>query len=90
MGNLMFDDRKTNNEDKFTFKDASICANVWVFIYTRIGYLTLIGVFLVIAKMVGWLGLEDISWINVLWPFIFIAAVILVVTLIYWIKHNLK
>ena len=59
----MEDPEKAKTEN-FTFTDALDAANEWVFRSTKLGCLSLIGIFLIIAKITGWLGLGDTPWIN--------------------------
>lgn len=46
---------------KFTIANALDAAEEWVFKTTRLGWLFLIGIFLVVMKFTGALGLEDTS-----------------------------
>jgi hypothetical protein len=75
---------------KFSYVDALDAANEWVFKYTRLGCLTLIGVFLIVIKIGGWLGSKDTPWINVIWPFIMVVVVVLVVSIVFRLKYHLK
>ncbi len=76
--------------EKFTFTDALDAATEWVFNYTRLGWVFLVGIFLVIAKLMHWVGMGDTQWINVLWPFIFVAVTILIVSLVFRLKYDVK
>ncbi len=85
----MEDPEKAKTEN-FTFTDALDAANEWVFRSTKLGCLSLIGIFLIIAKITGWLGLGDTPWINVLWPFILVVGTILIVAFVFSVKYDSK
>ena len=76
--------------EKFAFTDALDAAFEWVFNYTRLGWLFLIGIFLVVMKFMGWIGLGNTPWINVLWPFIVVIGFTLVVALVFRVKYDFK
>lgn len=84
------EEREIAKTEKFTFMNALDASFEWVFDNTRLGWLSLIGIFLVILKVTGWLGFGDIPWINVLWPFIFVVATILIVGLVFRVRYDLK
>ena len=76
--------------EKFTIGNALDAAQEWVFNTTRLGWLFLIGIFLVVIKITGWLGAGDTPWINVLWPFFLVVGTILIVALIFYVKYDSK
>ena len=84
------EDYEKAKAEKFTFTDALDASSEWVFSSTKLGCLSLIGIFLVVVKITGWLGFGDTPWINVLWPFIFVAGVILLVTLVFRVRYYYK
>jgi len=84
------EDYQKAKAEKFTFTDALGAAGEWVFSYTKIGCLSLIGIFLVVIKITGWLGFGDTPWINVLWPFIGVVGTTLIVALIFYMKYDFK
>jgi len=84
------EDYEKAKAEKFTFTDAIDAANEWVFKNTRLGCLSLIGVFLVVMKVMGSLGLGDTPWINVLWPFILVVGILLIVALVFRVKYDFK
>lgn len=84
------ENHKDLNVEKFTFTDALDASFEWVFSSTKLGCLSLIGIFLVVIKITGWLGAGDTPWINVLWPFIFVACVIILVTLVFRVRYYYK
>ena len=76
--------------EKFTIANALDAAEEWAFNTTRLGWLFLIGIFLVVMKLTGSLGAGDTPWTHVLWPFAFVAATILIVALVFFIKYRYK
>jgi len=74
--------------EKFTIGNALDAAQEWVFNTTRLGWLFLIGIFLVVMKVMGSLGLGDTPWVNVLWPFFLVVGTILIVALIFYVKYD--
>ena len=84
------EDHEKAKLEKFTFADALDAAQEWVFNTTKCGWLFLIGIFLVVIKVTGSLGAGDTPWINVLWPFLFVAGAILVVALVFDVKYDFK
>ena len=75
--------------ETFTFTDAIDAAWDWVFETTHLGWLFLIGIFLVIGKVAGWFG-DDAPWISVLWPFIVVVGSTLIAALVFSMKYDLK
>ena len=84
------EDHENAKLEKFTFTDALGAAGEWVFNNTRLGCLSLIGIFLVVIKVMDWLGAGDTPWINVLWPFFLVAGIVLIATLVFRAKYDFK
>ena len=84
------EDHENAKLEKFTFTDALGAAQEWAFNTTRLGYLFVIGIFLVVMKVMGSLGLEDTPWINVLWPFLLVMGTILIVALVFRARYDFK
>lgn len=84
------EDYEKAKAEKFTFTDALGAALEWVFSYTKIGWLFLIGIFLVVMKLMNWLELGDTPWINVLWPLILVVGTILIVALVFRVRYDFK
>jgi hypothetical protein len=80
-------DHEKETAEKFTIADAFSVAQEWVFNTTRLGWLTIIGIILVVVKVIGSL---DTAWINVLWPFILVAGTISITALVFYMKYNFK
>jgi hypothetical protein len=76
--------------EKFTFANALDMAGAWIFKYTRLGCLFLIGIFLVVMQLTGLLGPEDTSWTDILWIFPVVVGTILIVTLVFYVKYRFK
>jgi len=84
------ENHKDLSAEKFTFTDALDASFEWVFSSTKLGWLSLIGIFLVVIKITGWLGAGDTPWINVLWPFIVVVGTILIVALVFRARYDFK
>jgi hypothetical protein len=84
------EDYEKAKAEKFTFADALDAANEWVFRNTKLGCLSLIGIFLVVIKVTGWLGAGDTPWIYVLWPFALVVGMILIVALVFRVRYDFK
>lgn len=84
------EDREEAKTEKFSFTDALDASFEWVFSSTKLGCLSLIGIFLVVIKITGWLGSGDTPWINVLWPFILVIGTILIVALVFRARYDFK
>jgi hypothetical protein len=65
-------------------------AGDWIFKYTRLGWLFLIGIFLVVMQLTGLLGPEDTSWTDILWIFPVVVGTILIVALVFYVKYRFK
>ncbi|MBA7640575.1 hypothetical protein ES703_48245 [subsurface metagenome] len=84
------EDREKAKAENFSFTDALDASFEWVFSSTKLGCLSLIGIFLVVIKVTGWLGFRDTPWINVLWPFIVVVGITLIVALVFRIRYDFK
>ena len=84
------EDHEKAKVEKFTIANAFDAAEEWVMNTTKCGWLFLIGIFLVVIKVTGWLGFGDTPWINVLWPFIVVAGTILIVALVFRVRYDFK
>lgn len=82
-----------DNEDvelaKFTAWDAFSAASDWLQVYTKIGWLFLIGIVLVILKLVGIIDPTS-PWIEVLWPLMLVLIALIITSVIFRSMYDHK